>query len=120
MKKVIIISAIILATILIAAALAMLLLRPDEITLDGEYSNVQIGTGRVLVFDKDNNVTARYMSAGTEVYSVKGTYEISDGSIEISFDGEDAQTAHIFIGRHTLEIGDGFIKMDGVRYTKSE
>ncbi|MBQ7358187.1 MAG: hypothetical protein IJW65_05585 [Clostridia bacterium] len=120
MKKVIIISAIILAAILVVAALAMLLLRPEEITLEGEYSNVQIGTGRILIFDKDNNVTAKYMSAGTEVYSVKGTYEISDGSIEISFDGEDAQTAHIFVGKHTLEIGDGFIKMDGIRYTKSE
>ena len=39
---------------------------------------------------------------------------------EYMVDDEDAQTAHIFVGKHTLEIGDGFIKMDGIRYTKSE
>ena len=123
MKKVIIIASIIIALIVAGCVTATILIRnkdmQEEYIIQGTYSKLNIGTGRVLEFDK-NNVTATYMSVNEVVYSVTGTYEIADGKITFNFSPEDAQKANVFAGTFTFEYGEDYVKIDGLVYDKQE
>ena len=90
--------------------------RKDD-KLEGTYASVQIGTGATFTFDGDI-VTITYMSAGVEVYTVEGMYEIYKDSITITLTGEDYEQGNIFSGAHTFEEGDGYIVIGSTRYTK--
>lgn len=89
----------------------------EKTTLEGTYSDVQIGTGVTMTFEGDG-ITLTYSSAGNEVYTVSGTYEIEDDTIIIEFTGEDLQKAYIFAGTKSFEMRDGYIYIDGIRYKK--
>ncbi len=115
MKKVIIIVAILVAVIIAGAVIASILLQPEEIRLSGTYSNEVLQTGGTLSFDEEK-VVATYRSAGIEVYTLTGEYEIIDGSIIMTF--EDDRPDNVFAGTFTFELGEGYILVDGLRYTK--
>ncbi|MBE6548180.1 MAG: hypothetical protein E7667_04800 [Ruminococcaceae bacterium] len=125
MKKVIIITSIVIALIIAGCVTATILIRnkdqKEEYTVQGTYSNVdpELGTGSMYEFDKDT-ITATYMSAGNAVYCVKGTYEIEDGYITFTFSPEDAEKANVFTGKHKFEYGEDYIKVDGLMYPKKE
>ena len=115
MKKVIIIVAILVAVIIAGAVIASILLQPEEIRLSGTYSNEVLQTGGTLSFDEEK-VVATYRSAGIEVYTLTGEYEIIDGSIIMTF--EDDRPDNVFAGTFTFELGEDYILVDGLRYTK--
>ena len=119
MKKVIIIVAILVAVVVAGGVIASILLQPDEIRISGAYSAEALGTGKSLSFDKEGGVIGTYRSAGMEVYSVAGTYEINDGKIVMSFDDESI-AINVFEGQFTFELGEDYILIDGLKYYKTE
>lgn len=110
---------ILIATICILLMLGVCACTPkgNKVTLDGTYSNVQIGTGTTVTFNGDG-ITLKYTSAGQEVYTVSGTYEVLGDTIVIEFTGEDYEKAYIFAGTKSFELGDGYIIIDRIKYTK--
>ncbi len=116
MKKVIITVAILVAVVVAGAIIASILLQPEEIRLTGTYSNEVLQTGGTLTFD-DEKVVATYRSAGIEVYTVTGTYEIADGMIVMVFN-DDSIPINVFEGTFKFELGEDYILIDGLRYTK--
>ncbi len=116
MKKVIIIVAILVAVVITGAVIASILLQPEEIRLTGTYSNEVLQTGGTMTFDEEK-VVATYRSAGIEVYTVTGTYEISDGMIVMTFNDESIPI-NVFEGAFKFELGEDYILVDGLKYTK--
>ncbi len=117
MKKVIIIVSILVAVVVAGATIATILLQPEEVKLSGTYSEEALGTGRTLTFDGEK-VVAMYRAAGEEVYTLNGEYEITDGSITLTF--ENDRPDNIFAGTFSFEIGDGYIVFDGIKFPKVE
>lgn len=114
-KRILIIAAIVLAVCIAVCVVFTLKHSPDSLSLQGEYTAVEIGTGATLRFDGDR-VCVTYMSAGLEVYSVSGSYKISGDSITLSLNGNDAEQAVMFDGTHSFALGDGYIVFDGIVY----
>ena len=112
MKKIL----IVITCILICVCACACSVREDS-RLDGTYSAVQIGTGATFTFEGDG-VTIKYTSAGEEVYTVTGTYEIYKDSITITLTGEDYEKGSIFAGVSKFERGDDYIVISGTRYRK--
>ncbi len=93
-------------------------------TLSGTYSAEALGTGATLTF-KGSKVTTTYKALGVVGYTVEGKYEIKNGNITITYEGEDAEKAKDYAGTFTFEEGkndDGkeYIKIGLVTYTKAD
>lgn len=114
MKKIIIISVAIIVAVVVLCIVFTLSSEKSE-QLCGKYSSVDIGTGGVLDF-KGESVTVSYFSSGREVFSAQGTYHISDGNIDMSFD--DTNSNNIYDGLHKIEICEDYIVFDGIKYKK--
>ena len=118
MKKIIIIAAILVAIVVAVGVIAMILLQPKEIRLSGTYSDEVLETGGTLTFD-DEKVVATYRSAGHEVYTVTGTYTISEGILTMTFNDENVPY-NVFEGQFTFATEYDYILIDGIKYYKVE
>ena len=100
----------IIALVLMLASVCTVLVSCGK-TLSGKYSAEVLGTGVTMTFS-GNKVTTSYKTVGIELYSVEGTYEISDGQITITYEGEDAAEAEDYAGTLDFEeLEDGSIKI---------
>ncbi len=118
MKKVIIITAILVAVIVAGSIAASILLQPQKTVLSGTYSEETGGTGRSLKFNEDGTVVATHRSVYVVSYSLTGTYEIKDGVIVMWFGNE--RPDNIFEGTFQFELGEDYILFDGIKYRKVE
>ncbi len=117
MKKILIVSAILIVTVIVAAVILTFALREEKVILEGTYSDVLLGTGRILEFDGEN-VTLTYMSADKKVFSSVGTYEVKNDLIVFYF--EDSSASALMSGESMFEIKDDGIIIDGSVYKKTE
>lgn len=119
MKKIIFATVAVIVIIIVICIAISLFILSNTAKLEGKYTNVDIGTGGVLEFD-GKNVTVTYMSAGTEVYRVSGTYKIENGNIIMNFDNENIQGVNVFEGSHAFDTGEDHVIIDGVIYKRAE
>ena len=85
--------------------------------LSGKYEATAFGTGTCLEF-KGSKVYAQFKLLGAYGDAVEGKYEIKDGKITLTFEGED-KSADALEGTFDFEEGDGYIKIGPVKYTKA-
>ena len=116
MKKIILISCILMAVVIIAAIAAVVLITPEDVMLLGSYSDIEIGTGTIFEFS-DDRVSVTYMSMNVKVGEATGTYRIENDLITMEFE-ESSNVADMYSGEHTVEIRDDCIVIDEVVYRK--
>ena len=94
-------------------------------TYEADLSAFGTGVKQTLEFSgSDVTMTVSASILGqSESKTFEGTYEITekdDGTMTIKFDfGEDAEEADMS-GEGALEIGEGYIKIDGIKYTEKK
>jgi hypothetical protein len=86
--------------------------------IKGKYEATVFGTGTCLEF-KGSKVMAQFKVLGTYGEAVEGKYEIKDGKITLTFEGED-KNANALEGTFDFEEGEDYIKIGLVKYTKAE
>ena len=119
MKKYIIIAVCAVVVIIAAAILMTFLLKPSPQYIEGNYTNVSKGTGKMLSFD-ENKISLIYMSAGEEAGRAMGTYTIEGDTITISFTQDEIGISQAFKGALSFEQGDGYILLDNIKYQKQQ
>lgn len=112
-----------LAFVLICAALCTAFASCGK-TISGTYSAEALGTGATMTF-KGSQITTTYKALGSVVYTVEGKYEIKDGNITITYEGDKADEAKEYSGTFSFEEGkndDGkqYIKIGLVTYTRTD
>ena len=84
--------------------------------LSGKYEATAFGTGTCLTF-KGGKVSAQFKLLGSYGDAVEGKYQIKDGQITITFEGDD-KDAKALEGTFDFEEGDNYIKIGLIKYTK--
>ena len=86
--------------------------------IKGRYESTVFGIGTCLEF-KGSKVLAQFKLGGYYGDAVEGKYEIKDGKITITFEG-DSEDAKKLEGTFDFEEGEGYIKIGLVKYTKAD
>jgi len=104
--------ALCLSLVLIAAVLA-----GCAGTLSGTYKAETLGTGASYTFD-GKNVTVDVLVLGTVAATLKGTYEIADGKITLTFGDTESEEAKTYGGTFNFAETENSIKIGMIEYTK--
>lgn len=114
MKK--IVSRVVATTM--AVVLLLTMLTACGTSISGKYENELLGLS--FEFKSGGNVNFTYpkfdlSSLSMSDVMVEGKYEIKDDKIILIFDDEGAKD---YAGELSFEQGDGYVKIDGITFTK--
>ena len=105
-----------IALLLVAFTLSLCLVSCGEAPLEGTYVCTvhDKGAEPTEYTFKRSKVTYEINAPNGASTVIKGKYKIEDGKISLEYDGENS----FYNAVRKIEIGEDFIKIDGVKYIK--